>query len=62
MLNLNADEVCVIIVKSCELDVQPEEPTGDSSNDTDDAFASVYTKAADSSVRKAIVQFMGRDG
>jgi hypothetical protein len=52
--NLNADKVCFIIVKSCELDVQAEEPTGDSSNDAEDGFAFVHTEAANSSVRERL--------
>jgi hypothetical protein len=59
MLNLNADKVCFVIVKVRELDVQSEEATGDSSNDADDGFASVYTERADSSVRKELVEFIG---
>jgi Protein of unknown function (DUF3775) len=57
--DLNPDKVCFIIVKLRELDVQAEEPMGDSSNATDDGFAAVFTQSRDSSVRKEVVDFIG---
>lgn len=57
--DLNPDKVCFIIVKLRELDVQAEEPMGDSSNATDDGFAAVFTRSRDSSVRKEVVDFIG---
>ncbi len=56
---LNVEKVCFIIVKARELDVQAEEPMGDSSNDSDDGFASVYTEVPHSSVRKELIEFIG---
>lgn len=58
MLNLNVDKVCFIILKFRELAVQAEEPTGDSSNATDDGFASVFTETPNSSVRRELVEFI----
>ncbi|MGH6810907.1 MAG: DUF3775 domain-containing protein [Methylocella sp.] len=56
---LNPEKVCFIIIKLRELDVQAEEPMGDSSNATDDGFASVFTQSRHSSVRKELVDFIG---
>lgn len=56
---LNPEKVCFIIIKMRELDVQAEEPMGDSSNATDDGFASVFTQPWHSSVRKELVDFIG---
>jgi Protein of unknown function (DUF3775) len=58
LTELNPDKVCFIIVKMHELDVQVKEPTGDSSNATDDGFASVYTQSRHSFVRKELVDFI----
>ncbi|MGH6794481.1 MAG: DUF3775 domain-containing protein [Methylocella sp.] len=55
---LNPQKVCFIIIKMRELDVQTEEPMGDSSNATDDRFAAVFTQSRDSSVRKELVDFI----
>ena len=54
---LNPEKVCFIIVKMRELDVQADEPVGDSSNAPEDG--SVLTQSQHSPVRKELVDFIG---
>jgi hypothetical protein len=55
---LNPLKVCFIIDKMRELDVQADEPVGDSSNATEERFASVFAQFQHSSVRKELVDFI----
>jgi len=54
---LNPRKSGFIIIKMRELDVQAEEPMGDSSNETDDGFAAVFTQSRE--VSKELVDFIG---
>ena len=56
---LNPEKVWFIIDKMRELDVQADAPVGDTSNATEDGFASVFTHSQRSSVRKELVEFIG---
>ncbi|WP_036263719.1 DUF3775 domain-containing protein [Methylocapsa aurea] len=58
MLEMNSDKVCFVIIKAREFDVQEEDSEADSSNATDDNFASVFSSEKDDSVRKELKAFI----